>query len=94
MNFDMFQGYFRAFRLDEVKIIGKDVTLDGECLHVVGIGRKRNVTMEGQSYMFWSSSRHGRTAPWIGDIRQKGNPCWKQKGRTTVIRHYVSVKSK
>lgn len=41
MNFDMFQGYFRAFRLDEVKIIGKDVTLDGECLHVVGIGRKK-----------------------------------------------------
>ena len=42
MNFDMFQGYFRAFRLDEVKIIGKDVTLDGECLHVVGIGRKKD----------------------------------------------------
>ena len=31
MNFDTFQGYFRAFRLDEVKIIGKDVKLDDEC---------------------------------------------------------------
>lgn len=47
MNFDMFQGYFKEIRLDEIKIIGKDVVLDGECIHIVGMGRRKAFDCEG-----------------------------------------------
>lgn len=40
MNYELFQSYQKAFYFDEVKIIGKDVCLDGEWIHVVGMGRK------------------------------------------------------
>ena len=40
MNYDMFQSYREVFRLDEVRIIGKDVCINDEWIHIVGMGRK------------------------------------------------------
>lgn len=44
MNYVTFQSYMEAFRMEEVSIIGKDIFLDGACIHVVGMGRKEEGT--------------------------------------------------
>lgn len=41
MNYDIFHSYMEAFRFEEVSIIGKDIFIDGEPIHIVGMGRKR-----------------------------------------------------
>lgn len=40
MNYETFQGYREAFLFDEIKVIGKDVCLNGVWTHFAGIGRK------------------------------------------------------
>lgn len=40
MNYETFKGYREAFFLDELKVIGKDVSLDGAQVHFAGMGRK------------------------------------------------------
>lgn len=44
MNYETFQTYMEVFHFEEVKIIGKDLCLDGEWIHVVGMGRKKEGT--------------------------------------------------
>lgn len=41
MNYEMFQTYMKVFRFDEVRIIGKDICIDDEWIHIVGMGRKK-----------------------------------------------------
>ena len=44
MNYNTFQSYMEAFRLEEVSIIGKDIFIDGEQIHMIGMGRKEEGT--------------------------------------------------
>ena len=44
MNYDTFQSYMKAFCFEEVSIIGKDISIDGEQIHIVGMGRKKEGT--------------------------------------------------
>lgn len=46
MNYEMFHSYSKVFRYDEVRIIGKDLCVDGEWIHIVGMTRK-----EEQAYL-------------------------------------------
>lgn len=45
MNYDTFQSYMEVFRFEEVSIIGKDISIDGEPVHIVGMGRKKEGTV-------------------------------------------------
>ncbi len=47
MNYEVFQTYLKIFRFDEVKVIGKDVMLDDTCIHVVGMGFRRESDNKG-----------------------------------------------
>lgn len=40
MNYETFKGYREAFSFDEIKVVGKDVCLDGTWVHFAGMGRK------------------------------------------------------
>lgn len=40
MNYKTFKGYWEAFSFDELKVIGRDVCLDGSPVHFAGMGRK------------------------------------------------------
>lgn len=40
MNYKMFKGCWEAFSFDEIKVVGKDVCLDGAWVHFAGMGRK------------------------------------------------------
>lgn len=41
MNYDMFHTYMNVFRFDEVKVIGKDICVDGQWIHIACMGRKK-----------------------------------------------------
>ncbi|MEZ3477055.1 MAG: hypothetical protein K1W08_00405 [Lachnospiraceae bacterium] len=47
MNYEVFQTYLKIFRFDEVKVIGKDVMLGDVCIHVVGMGFRRESDNKG-----------------------------------------------
>ena len=47
MNYNAFQTYLEIFRLDEVKVIGKDVMLDDVCIHIVGMGLRKECHNKG-----------------------------------------------
>ncbi len=47
MNYDIFQTYRKAFRLEEIKVIGRDVSLDGTYIHIVGMGCRQKCDNEG-----------------------------------------------
>lgn len=47
MNYDVFQTYLKIFRFDEVKTIGKDVMLDDVCIHIVGLGLRKESSNKG-----------------------------------------------
>lgn len=46
MNFELFQTYAKVFHLDEIRVIGKEIWLDGACVHIVGTGRKEECGSE------------------------------------------------
>ena len=47
LNYEVFQTYLKIFRFDEVKVIGKDVMLGDVCIHVVGMGFRRESDNKG-----------------------------------------------
>lgn len=47
LNYEVFQTYLKIFRFDEVKVIGKDVMLGDVCIHIVGMGLRKESCNKG-----------------------------------------------
>ncbi|MDE5823558.1 MAG: hypothetical protein K2H91_02585 [Lachnospiraceae bacterium] len=81
MNYDIFQSYIEASCFEEVSIIGKDISIDGEQIHIVGMGRKKEGTflyiLEQQpsleEYPVWKPEQTKRESMLDSAGRHEGN---------------------
>lgn len=47
MDYQLFQTFLKISRFDEIQIIGKDVMLDDACIHIVGMGLRKEGPNKG-----------------------------------------------
>lgn len=76
MNYNAFQTYLEIFRLDEVKVIGKDVMLDDVCIHIVGMGLRKECHNKGAFLYILEEQPLQEKYTSSRNIQTKGNPCW------------------